>query len=337
LALAMLGTPAANETNSDAVAVRAVLFHAPDCGECEQVFEFLLPALIEHYGERIQIAAFDASEPNGAALLRAAARTGMLDEPPGFPVVLVGEQSFSGLRAIARNLGDDFDRLAARPEADQWPAIPGLGERLPLGQISLQKRLNSLASDAPSSAQSSSAADRIANGLAVVVLGFMVLALLHSLVRVRRPGNPGGGKGALIIAFLLAGLLVSAYTTYTALAAAQPVCGPIGNCAAVQNSEYAKLFGTPLGVFGMLGYASILITWGLGRHLSPEGGAWRWLPWVFSLLGVLFSIRLTALEPFVIGHTCVWCLGSAISMTVTLWLLSGETRRPATRAVATGQ
>jgi uncharacterized membrane protein len=41
--------------------------------------------------------------------------------------------------------------------------------------------------------------------------------------------------------------------------------------------------------------------------------------WWFALVGVLFSIYLTYLEPFVIGATCAWCLTSAISMTLILW------------------
>jgi uncharacterized membrane protein len=34
--------------------------------------------------------------------------------------------------------------------------------------------------------------------------------------------------------------------------------------------------------------------------------------------GVLFSIYLTFLEPFVIGATCAWCLSSAVIMTLLL-------------------
>ena len=39
-----------------------------------------------------------------------------------------------------------------------------------------------------------------------------------------------------------------------------------------------------------------------------------------SYLGTLFSIYLTVLEPFVIGATCLWCLSSAVIMTVIMWL-----------------
>jgi uncharacterized membrane protein len=39
-----------------------------------------------------------------------------------------------------------------------------------------------------------------------------------------------------------------------------------------------------------------------------------------SAIGMLFSIYLTFLEPFVIGATCAWCLASAVIMTALFWL-----------------
>jgi uncharacterized membrane protein len=125
---------------------------------------------------------------------------------------------------------------------------------------------------------------------------------------------------------ILVGLGISGYTAYTSLADVAPMCGVVSGCNEVQNSEYSRLFGIPMGVLGLIGYAAILLTWLIGRRWSPAGGGWRWLPWSIALFGVLFSLRLTYLEPFVIGHTCVWCLGSALSITASLWLLSGQTR-----------
>jgi hypothetical protein len=45
--------------------------------------------------------------------------------------------------------------------------------------------------------------------------------------------------------------------------------------------------------------------------------------WGFAWFGVLFSIYLTFLEPFVIGSTCAWCLSSAIVITLILWVSTG--------------
>jgi uncharacterized membrane protein len=122
------------------------------------------------------------------------------------------------------------------------------------------------------------------------------------------------------------GLGISGYTAYTALADIAPMCGPVAGCSAVQESEYSKLLGIPMGVLGLIGYSIILVTWLFARRLSPQNGGWYALPWAIALFGVLFSLRLTALELFVIGATCLWCLGSAVSITMALWLLSGYTR-----------
>ena len=46
-----------------------------------------------------------------------------------------------------------------------------------------------------------------------------------------------------------------------------------------------------------------------------------------TVFGVLFSIYLTYLEPFVIGAVCAWCLTSAVVMTLLL-LVSVETAVP---------
>jgi uncharacterized membrane protein len=39
---------------------------------------------------------------------------------------------------------------------------------------------------------------------------------------------------------------------------------------------------------------------------------------MMALFGVVFSIYLTFLEPFVIGATCMWCLSSVVIMTAIL-------------------
>jgi uncharacterized membrane protein len=49
--------------------------------------------------------------------------------------------------------------------------------------------------------------------------------------------------------------------------------------------------------------------------------------------GVLFSIYLTYLEPFVIGAVCAWCLSSAVIMTLLMLLVlspAAQEMQPAT-------
>jgi uncharacterized membrane protein len=329
LALSFAGADAV--ADSQAPSVRALLFYGPDCAECGELFRYFLPGLFELYGGRLEVAGVDVGQRTGEALYGAAAQGFHLPPRwPGAPVILVGDKAMVGLVAISRGLGDGFDRTAEDPKAADWPPLPGLAALLPTAVADLKARVareGALPSPSPGPRQPAADRDRIANGLAILVLVGMALALVHSLVRVgRADGKPRQSPAPLLLAVMLIGLGISGYTAYTALADVAPMCGPIGSCASVQHSNYAKLFGIPMGVLGLLGYGAILASWLAARRLSRRGGGWRWLPWAIALFGVLFSMRLTALEAFVIGATCLWCLGSAVSITVTLWLLSAETR-----------
>lgn len=334
--LALIQVPGfADDSGGSSPGVRAVLFYDSGSSQSKELFAFYLPELYERYGTRLEVSGIDLSQPAGERAYRSVAeRLSLTAQPGAEPTVVVGERAIVGLMAIAATLGDGFEELAKDATAKSWPAISALEDLLPGGieDIRVRVALDGVLPAGDDLGQSSSgklpAHNQIANGLAVVVLVGMVVALIHSLMRLRRKGAMTGrvASGALLFTVLL-GFGISGYTAYIALADVVPMCGPIGGCAAVQESEYSRLFGVPMGVLGLVGYSLILATWGMARSLSPSGGGWYWLPWAVALLGVLFSLRLTALEPFVIGATCLWCLGSAVSITIVLWLLSGYTRK----------
>jgi uncharacterized membrane protein len=124
------------------------------------------------------------------------------------------------------------------------------------------------------------------------------------------------------------GILVAGYLSYVEVTQTEAVCGPVGDCNTVQQSPYAVLFGVlPVGILGIIGYMLILIGWS-ATYYGPT--AWRFYSalatWIMAFLGVLFSIYLTFLEPFVIGATCAWCLSSAIIITIILWAASADVR-----------
>jgi uncharacterized membrane protein len=123
----------------------------------------------------------------------------------------------------------------------------------------------------------------------------------------------------------LAGIAISGYMTFVETSGTSAVCGPVGNCNTVQQSQFALLFGVlPLGALGLAGYAAILVTWLAGRGFPGRRGEWATvLAFGLAAFGALFSIVLTFLEPFVIGATCTWCISSALAMTGLLWLTSG--------------
>ncbi|MBZ0304267.1 MAG: vitamin K epoxide reductase family protein [Anaerolineae bacterium] len=127
-----------------------------------------------------------------------------------------------------------------------------------------------------------------------------------------------GTNSALIPLVALVGLLDAGYLAYVELTQSEAVCGAVGNCNAVQQSAYAQLFGIPIGVLGLVGYAAVALLWLLAWRLKQP--IYRLALFAVALIGVLFSSYLTFLEPFVIGATCAWCLLSAVLMLGLLWL-----------------
>ena len=123
-------------------------------------------------------------------------------------------------------------------------------------------------------------------------------------------------------------MLVAGYLAYVETAHVEAVCGPVGDCNTVQQSEYARLFGIlPIGVLGLVGYVMILLAWGVERWANRQLSGYASLA-IFGMaaFGLLFSIYLTFLEPFVIGATCAWCLTSAVVMTALFWLVAPRAR-----------
>jgi uncharacterized membrane protein/thiol-disulfide isomerase/thioredoxin len=125
-----------------------------------------------------------------------------------------------------------------------------------------------------------------------------------------------------ILALCLVGLGVAGYLAYVETRAVQAVCGPVGDCNTVQSSPYARLFGfLPVGVLGVIGYLAILAAWLYPRLRRNRIAAYMpVLVFGMALFGVLFSLYLTFLEPFVIKAVCMWCITSAVIMTLLLLL-----------------
>ncbi len=72
---------------------------------------------------------------------------------------------------------------------------------------------------------------------------------------------------------------------------------------------------------GLAGYVAILLAWTAAQMKREPISSYAALS-VLAMIafGLLFSIYLTFLEPFVIGAACAWCLTSAILMTVLFGL-----------------
>jgi uncharacterized membrane protein len=170
--------------------------------------------------------------------------------------------------------------------------------------------------------------DKVANSLALVVLALMVLSLGGVVWLIRRGDDPGS-PGIAVPLLALVGLIVAAYLAFVETSGSQAVCGPVGDCNTVQQSEWAKVLGIHIGVIGVAGYAVALGTWVMARFARGPLADWARLAlFAGAAAGTGFSIYLTFLEPFVIGATCLWCLSSAVIVTALMWL----TARPGTAA-----
>jgi uncharacterized membrane protein len=124
---------------------------------------------------------------------------------------------------------------------------------------------------------------------------------------------------ALILAALdLFGLAVASYLSVVEIGGGVPVCGPIKGCETVANSQYSRIGGVPVAVFGV-GLSLILLVAALGwwktgdrRLLATHYG--------FSLVGVTFEVYFTYLQVFVIDAICVWCASYGISLVLRFFI-----------------
>ena len=169
--------------------------------------------------------------------------------------------------------------------------------------------------------------DLTGNIFAIIVLIGMIVSVAMVSSRLIFPDEIGERHEVswLIPLLCIIGIGVATYLTYIETSGAEAVCGPVGDCNTVQQSKYAVLFGIlPVGALGIAGYVGIILAWLVAKFSKDPWAIWAKAALLgMSVFGTLFSIYLTFLEPFVIGATCMWCLTSAIIMTLLLWLTTG--------------
>jgi uncharacterized membrane protein/thiol-disulfide isomerase/thioredoxin len=334
----------------DQPVVRAVLFYSPSCGHCEMVITEALPPLIETYGDQLQIVGINVAMTGGQALyLAAIERFSVPDDRLGVPMVIVGEIVLVGSREIPEQFPAIIEE-GLRQGGIDWPDIPGLPEALAAASLATEAPDSTstveaspssatLATSTPSALPTLSTAfptetaptavdrflnDPLGNSLSVVVLMGMIASLVVAGMHWVQPppDRPATWKVWAVPLLSIAGALVALYLTYVETTGDTAVCGPVGDCNAVQQSPYAKVFGVlPVGLLGLAGYILILASWLATRRLTGRARDWGDVSLLaLTLFGTVFSLVLTFLEPFVIGATCSWCLSSAIFMTALMLL-----------------
>lgn len=321
--------------------VHAVLFYSPSCSHCQAVLNEHLPPLQAEFSTSLEIAGVDVSYAEGQDLYRSAIRAYQIpDDRLGVPTLIIGENVLVGSTEIPTLL-PELIKTGLASGGTNWPSIPGLEQTLasPPTGVSLLIATGSSAQPAAETVQEPTQPawllrflnDPLANSIAVVVLVAMTVCLIISILLMLKPLPAGANpdRWALVIPVLaLIGMGISAYLSVVETASLEAICGPLGDCNAVQNSPYSRVFNVlPVGIFGLIGYLTIGAAW-LLRRFGPGGlkNLSGLAMWGFSLFGVLYSIYLTFLEPFVIGATCMWCISSAVVITLVMLAATGAAR-----------
>lgn len=297
--------------------VKIIMFWESGCPACERVLQEVLPDLQFQYGDKLRTELVEVVNVEDIdQLYRIGYSYGLSKHEIGVPLLIIDDRVLVGSTDIAAQL-------------------PGLIEAyVAEGGVDTQVRDSTLES-APIASQDQ--ADQAAeqkpywNGMALawLLMAFMLLTLGYTVWGIVRafqgqdvPAWPGWVNISIPILALF-GLGVACYLTYVEATYTPVICGPVGDCNAVQSSSYARIFDLiPVGLFGALGYLGILIIWGYTqfRHdRISEYGPIAVL--AMAGFGTLYSVYLTYIEIFVIHAVCIWCISSALI--ITLILLAG--------------
>jgi uncharacterized membrane protein len=120
--------------------------------------------------------------------------------------------------------------------------------------------------------------------------------------------------GLILAGLDFIGLCIATYLATVELGGGTPVCGPLHGCETVASSEYSRINGVPVAVFGVM-LSLFLMTAALAWWRT--GATWLLAAHYFgSLVGVVFETYFTYLELFVIDAICIWCATYFVTLIV---------------------
>lgn len=125
----------------------------------------------------------------------------------------------------------------------------------------------------------------------------------------------------VLVVLTIIGLLVSIYMTIYKITGNNGMCLGSGDCSTVNASRFAEVNGIPVAVFGMVGYAAILLALLFESRNSflKENGTL--LIFGMSLVGFIFTLWLIYVELVLLHAICPFCVTSQVAMTL-IFILS---------------
>lgn len=121
----------------------------------------------------------------------------------------------------------------------------------------------------------------------------------------------------ITIALAILGLLVSIYMTIYKYTSNDSMCLGSGDCSTVNASPYSEMYGVPVALIGVVGYAVILAIHWLERGNGFFRSNGSMVLFGVSLVGLFFTAWLVYVEIVLLkGAFCPFCVASQVTMTL---------------------
>ena len=128
----------------------------------------------------------------------------------------------------------------------------------------------------------------------------------------RPAANHASTAPYFMLALALIGIIDASYDSYAIYTGQLLWCPPpIDGCNTVASSPYARIFGVPLGYFGVVYYLCMFGIAALLAH-APFSRGLRLGAVLYAAIGVSFSIYFMYVQRTFIQAFCIYCLVSAV-------------------------
>ena len=166
----------------------------------------------------------------------------------------------------------------------------------------------------------SQTADTLAPVAVWCVILLAVVVRTHQLKRIH--------PGLILAALDVVGLLIASYLSYVELGGGVPSCGQLHGCETVAQSQYARIGGIPVAVFGV-GLSLILLSLAIA-WLRSDNPSLLDLHYGLSLIGVIFEIYFISVQVLILHAVCIWCASYGLSLiarflvALVIWVRAGR-------------